>query len=103
MRHLRKIGVCAHCGREKPIEARGLCLACYQHQARCGTLEDYMPDGGHHIVRDYLSERQLDNMAVLVADLGYQNNPASLARLLHREADMVEKFAHQTNRQAVSS
>jgi hypothetical protein len=44
----RRPGTCCHCGRRRPIEARGLCYACYETRAvrdlyeayrRCGRSE----------------------------------------------------------------
>ena len=93
----RSVGECAHCGRQVALEARGLCIACYTHQRRYGRLEGFKPYHAHHkTVGDYLSARQLFNIRVVVDDLGYGEQPLSLARLLRNEALRIERLVRQS-------
>jgi predicted amidophosphoribosyltransferase len=92
----RRIIECAGCHQTKPHKGRGLCDACWQRARRAHRLDDYACRTSEtNFVRTALDAEQIYTIDQIVADLGYTNNPRSLARRLHREAARIEQYAKQ--------
>lgn len=101
---------CRECGRLSPNVARGLCKRCYNRAYRTGILDLYPTTRrievtrprkrrcSEDIINDLvytLTDLQLDDIGVLVADLGYEGNEFALAKLLYRQAQRIDAYGRR--------
>ena len=79
---------CRRCGHERPHKAKGLCQTCYN------GLRKKKRDLFNAELKEVLKNEGLYTTHQDVADLGYAENPSSLARRLRRLVKRVDAYTH---------
>ena len=106
---MRTFVTCRACGQSKQQKARGLCRRCYNQAWRANSLDSH-PTLQHsksapsrkrrhadeliHDLMNILTDLQIDDVAFLVADLGYEGRELALAKLLYRHAQRIQAYAN---------
>ena len=91
---------CALCGQERPHTGRGLCQPCYDRIRDRHQLDNYPRHPFRTALATELQDDQATDIAIFCDNLGYPDNPAALARRLHRLAATIDRYATQQHKVA---